>query len=53
MPFRFLEECDYDLTQITDYWLYEIDYEYPEGQIIVNLPTRIEDEIVYIRKKNI
>jgi len=54
MPYKFIDEiinCD-EINEYIDYYLYEIDYEYPDNQIIVNLPTRIDGEIVYLKYGN-
>ena len=57
MPYKFIDQIDYiednnKYDDIIDYYLYEIDYQYPQNSIIVNLPTRFDDEIIYIRNGN-
>lgn len=42
-PFYILSAND-----VTDYWLYNIDYLFPDKTIIANLPSRIDDEIIYL-----
>ena len=51
MPFKLINEIDNldDNINFIDYYLYQIDYRYKENQIIVNLPTRLDDEIIYVR----
>ena len=52
MPVIYWDEKEAEIEDILfiDHYLYMIDYEFPINQIIVNLPTRYEDEIVYIGK---
>jgi hypothetical protein len=53
MPYKFEDEIDYDIDMtIVNHYLYKIDYEFNDDQIISNLPTRIDDEVIYIKKNN-
>jgi hypothetical protein len=50
MPYKFIDELETNyIDNYVDYHLYLIDYSWSDDSIILNLPTRIEDEVIYLK----
>jgi hypothetical protein len=50
MPYEFIKEKEISkITKITDHYLYYVTFKFPEYNILCNLPTKVDGEMVFLQ----